>query len=449
MGSLPHPRLMDSDTVIIILTLAFSAFFSAVEIAYISADRLHLAIQQKKGGYVTKVISYFISKPGYFISTTLIGNTVALVVYGIFMAKLLEPTIEEYLVLVLREAASGTISVLVMLVQTVVATLVVLITAEFLPKSISLVNPDAFLRFAAAPMHLIYWLIFPFSWLVMKLSKLLITRVFRLEYTEMKPVFGLTDLTNYLYKTATTTDTDEPEINKEIFNNALEFKTVKVRDCMVPRKEIVAVDIEDSINELRAKLIESGHSKILVYEDSIDNIVGYVHVLALFKKPHTVREATKDVMVVPETMLANELMVRFIAERKSLAIIVDEYGGTSGLVTIEDIMEEIFGEIEDEYDEDEYDVLEIAPNTFRLSARNEVEYLNEQYAFRIPEGDYDTLGGFIIYANRNNIPEAGDLIETEDFRIRIEGVQNARIDLVELTLLNRNKDAAERATKNL
>ncbi len=426
---------MDVEAVIILISLAFSAFFSAVEIAFISANRLHLAIQKKKGGYIAGIVSHFVNNPGYFISTTLIGNTVALVVYGIFMAELLEPSIELYLNQHFSALSEGSLGVLVLIVQTILSTIIVLVTAEFLPKSISLVNPDALLRAAAIPMNIIYTIFFPFSWVIVHLSKLLITKLFKLEYSEMRPAFGLVDLNNYIHNTSVPSTEQEPKINKEIFSNALEFKMMKVRDCMVPRKEILAVDVEDDISELKEKLIESGHSKVLVYEDSIDNIIGYVHALALFKKPENIREAIKDIAVVPETMPANELMVRFISEHRSLAIIVDEYGGTSGLVTIEDIMEEIFGEIEDEFDEDELELTQLDAHTYRLSARHEIEYLNEQYSFAIPEGDYDTLGGFIIFVNRNDIPEEGDLIETDRFIIQVESMIDARIDIVKLTVL--------------
>lgn len=423
---------MDADIIIILISLVFSAFFSAVEIAFISANRLHLAIKEKQGGYIVKIISKFIKNPSYFISTTLIGNTVALVVYGVFMAGFLEPSIEACLKPYL---VSGSLSVVVLTVQTILSTIIVLITAEFLPKSISLANADAFLSAAAIPMNLIYIVIFPFSWMVVMLSKVLITKVFGLEYVENEPAFGLTDLNNYVNKTLVPATEQEPKINKEIFSNALEFKTIKVRDCMIPRKEILAVDIEDDIKELQEKLIESGHSKILVYENSIDNIIGYVHALELFKGPKSIRESVNTITIVPETIPANELMVRFISEHKSLAIIVDEYGGTSGLVTIEDIMEEIFGEIEDEYDDEDLELKKLEKHEYRLSARHEVDYLNEQYGFGIPEGDYDTLGGFIIYKNKNDIPEEGDTVETNRFQIIIESMIDARIDIVRLKIL--------------
>ncbi len=431
---------MDAEIIIILMSLAFSAFFSAVEIAFISANRLHLAIKRKKGGYVVKIVLMFIKNPSYFIATTLIGNTVALVMYGIFMANFLEPYIEAYFSVYLTD---GALSLMVLTVQTILSTLLVLVTAEFLPKSISLVNPDALLFGAAIPMNIIYWGMFPFSWMTVKLSKVLITKVFRVEYTESEPAFGLTDLNNYINKTLVPATEQEPKINKEIFSNALEFKTIKVRDCMVPRKEILAVDIEEDIEELKEKLIESGHSKILIYENSIDNIVGYVHALALFKKPSKIRDIVNVITIVPETIPANELMVRFISERKSVAIIVDEYGGTSGLVTIEDIMEEIFGEIEDEYDDEDLDLTKIGQYEYRLSARHEVDYLNTHYGFGIPEGDYDTLGGFIIYKNKNDIPEEGDVIETNRFQVKVESMIEARIDMVTLMIIHGEQEYNE------
>lgn len=422
---------MDTTILIIVISLIFSAFFSAIEIAFISANRLHLTIKKRRGGYISGLVSHFMHNPGYFISTTLIGNTVALVIYGIFMADLLEPIISLQLSPYFGKNSLG---VMVLLTQTIFSTLLVLITAEFIPKSISLVNSDALLMGAALPMNLVYWLLFPLSWLVMKLSKLLIVNILQQEYTEIKPVFGLTDLNHYIEKSADASETQAHKINKEIFTNALEFKTIKVRDCMIPRKEIIAIDLKDDLQALKQKLIDSGHSKILVYENSIDNIVGYVHALEFFKKPQSIGQAINEVILVPETVPANELMIRFISERKSLAIIVDEYGGTSGLVTIEDIMEEIFGEIEDEYDDEDLLLNKLDNHTYRLSARHEVDFLNETYHFNIPEGDYDTLGGFIIFINKNDIPKEGDIIEAEPFKIIVESMVDARIDVVKLMI---------------
>lgn len=422
---------MDTTILIIVISLIFSAFFSAIEIAFISANRLHLTIKKRRGGYISGLVSHFMHNPGYFISTTLIGNTVALVIYGIFMADLLEPVISLQLSPYFGKNSLG---VMVLLTQTIFSTLLVLITAEFIPKSISLVNSDALLMGAALPMNLVYWLLFPLSWLVMKLSKLLIVNILQQEYTEIKPVFGLTDLNHYIEKSADASETQAHKINKEIFTNALEFKTIKVRDCMIPRKEIIAIDLKDDLQALKQKLIDSGHSKILVYENSIDNIVGYVHALEFFKKPQSIGQAINEVILVPETVPANELMIRFISERKSLAIIVDEYGGTSGLVTIEDIMEEIFGEIEDEYDDEDLLLNKLDNHTYRLSARHEVDFLNETYHFNIPEGDYDTLGGFIIFINKNDIPKEGDIIEAEPFKIIVESMVDARIDVVKLMI---------------
>ncbi|MEN7547673.1 hemolysin family protein [Rapidithrix thailandica] len=427
---------MDTNLLIVFISLLFSGFFSAVEIAFVSANRLHIAVQKEQGKLIGRILSHFVSKPSFFIATTLLGNTIALVVYGIFMAAILDPVIEGFLTQHFPGFAHGTVQVITLAIQTILATIVVLATAEFLPKSISLANPDQFLASAAIPMNIIYTISHPFVWIVVKLSKLLITKVFRLPYSEDRPVFGLTDLSNYITNTIVSNPDESKSsdaVDKEIFSNALEFKTIKVRDCMIPRKEIIAVDIEDEIPELKNAFSESGHSKIPVYQDSIDNIIGYCHSLALFKNPKSIKDIITDIVIVPETMPANELMIRFISEHKSMALIVDEFGGTSGIVTIEDIMEEIFGEIEDEYDEDELEIRKLDENRYELNARFEIDYLNEQENFYFPEGDYDTLGGYIL-SIKNDIPNIGDVVENNQYKFIIKSMEDARIDLVEMEI---------------
>lgn len=416
-----------SQIIIIIICLIFSALFSGLEIAFVSSDKLHIELQGKSGNISGKILSRFLKKPSTFISTTLVGNNVALVVYGIYMANILEPVIFN----ALPEIISS--DMVVLIVQTILATILVLVTAEFTPKSIFLLNPNWLLTVFAPVIQLIYILLFPVVIAVMGLSRLIITKVFGLDYSEEKPVFGLTDLNNYIKNNLLPDQEDENlEVNARIFNNALEFKTVKVRDCMIPRTELEVIDINESVDELREAFVESGHSKILVYKNSIDDIVGYCHSLELFKKPKDIAGILNPIIIVPETMLANELMIQFITEHKSIALVVDEFGGTSGIVTMEDIIEEIFGEIQDEHDIEEWIEQKIDENNYLFSARHEIDYLNEKYGWSIPSGDYDTLGGLILSITED-IPRIHEIIEYPPFIFTIVSIEENRIDMVKLT----------------
>jgi len=412
---------------IVLVSLLFSAIFSGVEIAFVSSDKLYIELLGQQGTLAGKILSRFSKKPAHFIATTLVGNTVALVIYGIFMAAILEPMLHN----ALPEALNN--SGFILLAQTLGATLVVLITAEFTPKSLFLLNPHRMLKIFALPMQLIYWLMQPVVFVVVTLSKIMIVKVLRLEYSEDEPVFGLTDLNNYLHRLQENPAEDQVEVDTKIFNNALEFKTVRVRECMIPRTEIVAVDIEDGLEELKKAFIDSGHSKILIYKETIDDIIGYCSSQELFKKPKSITEILSPIIIVPETLLANELMIQFINERKSLALVVDEFGGTSGIVSIEDIIEEIFGEIQDEHDDEDLVEQKLSDNTYLLSARHEIDYLNDKYLWNIPEGDYDTLGGYILSIHED-IPNLNQIIEIPPFTFTITSIQETRIDVVRMSI---------------
>lgn len=409
----------------IVATLLFSAFFSGIEIAFVSADRLHIELHSKKGEFTSRIVAKFIKNASRFISTTLVGNTLALVLYGIYMARLLDPIIRTSLPdLLLNE-------VVVMFSQTILSTLIVLFTAEFLPKSIFMINPNWMLTIFAIPMDIIYRLMYPVVMLVVSLSKLIITKVLRQKYEEDKPAFRLTDLNNYIKNTLLADEETNVEVDTKIFNNALEFKSIRVRECMLPRTEIEAVEINDSIEDLKKAFIDSGHSKILVYKESIDDVIGYCHSLELFKKPKYIESILTPIIIVPETMLANELMIQFISERKSLALVVDEFGGTSGIVSIEDIIEEIFGEIQDEHDDEDWVEQELDANTYIFSARHEIDYLNDKYNWKLPEGDYETLGGLILSLTED-LPKVGDVVKTGDYTFIIQSTHDIRIDNVKL-----------------
>ena len=420
---------MEADYIIIVLvSLVFSAFFSGIEIAFISSDKLHIELSGQQGHLSDRILSRFLNKPSWFITTTLIGNNVALVIYGIFMKFLLDPVFQGALPGVMNNELS------VFLAQTITATLIVLVTAEFLPKSLFLISPNKMLSLLSIPLYLIYLAFFPAVWVIVNLSKLLIVKVLRLEYSEDKPVFGLIDLNQYIRRMIHDQEVEKKqEVDAKIFTNALEFKTIKVRDCLVPRTELVTVSIDDSIEELKKAFVDSGYSKILVYKESIDNVVGFCNSIELFKKPQEISDIISPIEIVPETMLANDLMIQLISARKNIALVVDEYGGTSGIVTIEDIIEEIFGEIQDEHDEEDLLEQKIDDRNYMLSARHEIDYLNDRYKFNLPEGEYETLGGLIL-SLAEDFPEKHETIDFQDFFFTIERIEDNKIDKIKLTL---------------
>lgn len=412
----------------IILAMIFSAFFSGVEMAFVSSNKLYFELKAKQNILSAKIISNFNQSPSQFIGTMLIGNTLSLVAYGIFMEEFLHH-------LILTNFPFLTNEIIARLIASIIATIIILTTSEFTPKSIFLINPDAILEFLAIPIWIINTLMFPLVWLTVGLSKWFITRVLRLSYSEEKPAFGLTDLNHYLQNLNRKVSTEEEnEVDTKIFHNALEFKQVKVRDCMIPRTEITAIEIEEGIEGLKKVFIESGHSKVLVYKETLEEVVGYCHSLALFKKPKDIPSILTSIPIVPEAMPANDLMLKFSKERKSLAIVVDEFGSTSGLVSMEDVMEQIFGEIQDEFDDTE-DWIEkrLDEHTFILSGRHEIDYLNEKYNWNLPEGDYETLGGMLIHLYED-IPAVNEVITLSVFQFQIMTVTDARIDTIKVII---------------
>lgn len=385
-------------------------------------------MERKQGLFPSSIIARFFKNEERYIATMLVGNNIALVVYGLIMAKLIEPIIMKYLT---------DVSFTVLIIQTIFSTLIILITAEFLPKTIFRMHPNKALNIFALPVMFFYVLFYPITVLTVWLSNHVLRRIFKIPAdNQEKFVFGKVDLNNFLEEQQRATPEDaqlEPEI--KIFQNALDFSRVKLRECMVPRPELETIEVDQTIEKLTQKFVKTGYSRILVYQDSIDNIIGYVHSSELFKRPKRIIDMLNTVPLVPESMQAHRLLTRLIQQQKSLAVVVDEFGGTAGIVTIEDIMEEIFGEIEDEHDISEFTEEEIDENQYRFSGRLEIDYLNEKYNLNLPDSeDYETLAGLILH-HYESMPEIGEEILIDNqFWFYIEKVSDTRIDSLILSL---------------
>ena len=414
----------DSSLLAIILSLLFSAFFSGMEIAFIASNKLHIELMKKRGELNARILSYFLEKPSRFIATMLVGNNIALVVYGIEMAQILEPHIEQHLT---------SNDSLVLLVQTIISTLIVLVTAEFIPKVLFSINANRFVRLFVIPAALSYFGLYFFVSLVVSLSNFLLKKVMCVELLDQKRVFGRVDLQQYLEEHANTAkEKNQLETEIQIFQNALDFSKVKARECMVPRNEIIAMEVGENINKLTKTFVETGFSKILIFKDNIDQIIGYTHSYELFKQPKNIKSILLPVALVPETMTANDILNLFIKERKSIALVIDEFGGTSGLLTIEDIIEEIFGEIHDEHDLLEHKEVQVSENQFIFSGRHEIDYLNDKYNLNLPESDdYETLSGYIVN-HCESIPKLNEQIKVEPFIFEILEVEQTRVETVKL-----------------
>ncbi|QHV96839.1 hemolysin family protein [Spirosoma endbachense] len=413
-----------------LLALVLAGFFSAVEMAYVSVNRLYFELHSKQGPLGEKLVSGFLKNPILFVGTTLTGNTLFLVLYAVLGVTALNPLLMAILPASWAEHQSVFITI-----ETLILTIIFLPLADYLPKSLALIHPDRFLEALAVPLWVIYKAIAPLVRVLVGTARFLIRYMLGKRNPEIRPVFGLTDLNHYLQQLNQKSDTEEElEIDTQIFNNAIEFRDVRVRDCLVPRTEITAIEADDTVEELRQAFQDSGHSKIIVYRDTIDDVVGYCHALALFRKPATVEEIITPIITVPETMPAQDLLLRFLSERKSLALVVDEFGGTAGIVSVEDMVEQIFGEIQDEYDTNEdWTEQQIDDHTWLLSARHEIDDLNETYGWSIPEGGYDTLGGLILETNED-LPQVGDVIELAPFSFTIVSMDGTRIDTVKVRL---------------
>ncbi len=428
---------MEANISIIVITLLLSAFFSGMEIAYVSANKIHIEIIKKQEGLLANVLNKITRKPSKFIATMLIGNNIALVVYGLYMGELLVnwfqgmlPSENSFVQLMLTDFSLFT--------QTLISSLIILLTAEFFPKVIFQIYANDLVRLFAIPAYFFYQIFTPISEFVIRVSDTVLKRLFKTEGDDVQLTFTKMELGDYITEQMETVE-DEDEVDSEIqiFQNALEFSEVKAREVMVPRTEITAVELHETPKTLIKLFTDTGYSKILVYKDTVDDIIGYVHSYELFKSPKTLKSILLPVEYVPETMLIHEILNVLTRKHKSIAVVLDEYGGTSGIMTVEDIVEELFGEIEDEHDSTDLYEEQVDEENFVFSARLEVDYLNENYKLNLPESEeYETLGGLIV-SETGEIPEQDAQIDTEGFQFTILEVSNTKIDLVAVKLVEK------------
>lgn len=407
----------------ILLTLLLSAFFSGLEIAFVTSNKLRFELDKKQPSLPSSILSIFYSNPQQFISTMLVGNNISLVIYGLLMADVMTPWLQPL-----------NNQFLITMIQTLLATAIVLITGEFLPKTIFRVNPNLWMRLFSGLLFVFYVLLYPVSrfatWLSVRILKL-----FKVRVTEsaQENVFSRIDL-NYLIQESFDNKESEKELENEvkIFQNALDFSKVKLRDCCVPRTEIIALDYDVTVEELKETFIETGFSKMPIYKGDVDNIVGYIHSSEMFIHQKDWKKYINQIPIVPENMAAQKLMKLFMAQKKSIAVVVDEFGGTAGIITLEDIMEEIFGEIEDEHDTFDYVAKKVGENEFLLSGRIEVKVVNAKFGLDIPESDdYETIAGFILHSHQH-FPKVNELIRVDKYSVRCVKVTNNRIELVRI-----------------
>lgn len=410
--------------ILLLLTMALSAFFSGMEIAFVSVDKLRFEMN-RGNGFVSKIFSIFFKQPNNFISTMLVGNNIALVVYGILMAQL----IDQYVLTGLIENRF-----LLLFIQTLISTLIILLTGEFLPKTLFKINPNLMLRFFALPLFIFYVIFYPISYFCSGLSYLFL-RIFGIKVNKeaSEKAFGKVDL-DYFIQSGISNATSQSDLDTEvkIFQNALDFSNVKIRDCVVPRTEVVAVDLKTTLEDLKNCFVESGISKVIVYDGNIDNVVGYIHSSEMFRNPLNWLEGIKDVPIVPETMAAHKLMKLFMLQKKTIAVVVDEFGGTAGIVSLEDLVEEIFGDIEDEHDNTSYVCKKISDNEYVLSGRLEIEKVNELFGLALPESDdYMTIGGLILNYYQS-FPKLHEQISIDSYQFKIIKMTATKIELVRL-----------------
>lgn len=420
---------MSTNGIIILSMLLLSGFFSGMEIAFVSSNKLMQELDLKRKLLPAAILQAFYNHPSRFIGALLLGNNAALVVYGIATARYLEPLLYSYLPVYFQS------DFVILVLQTLLSTLLILVVAEFIPKVLFRINPNAILKVFSLPVWIFYYLFYPLILVYIGLSELLLKYVFRLKLSSEPYQFTAIDLEEFV-KESTSREEKPEELNQEIqmIQNAIDFKHIKLRECMIPRPEIEALEINEDVEVLRNYLTETGHSKIMIFEKTIDQIVGYAHAYDMFSNPATIRQIVRPVELVPETMSARDMLQGFIKNHKSVAVVVDEFGGTSGIVTMEDIIEEIFGDIEDEYDTEEETEIVLSENSYIFSARLEVDYLNEKYKLSIPiDDEYETLAGFIIF-HHESIPSVNERIVVKPYVFTILKATGNRLDEVKLDL---------------
>lgn len=417
---------MDSPWTIVLITLLLSAFFSGLETAFLTANKLRIELLSKRSIFPAPILSFFIKNSSHYISTMLVGNCISLVVFSIFMAQILEPYLHGYL----------NSDVVILLLVTVISTIFMLVTGEFLPKNLFRINPNGILSVFAIPLLLFYLTLYPIVFITNALARFFLRFVLQTRISDKEISFGRIDLVHYVHEsTSVAAHRQELENEVKIFKRALGFSKVKARDCMIPRTEIAAVNVDDTVDNLKKMFIETRLSKIMIYRGGVDNIIGYTHSSEVFKNPENILSILLPVLIVPESMPANEVLTLFIQQHKSVALIVDEFGGTAGMLTMEDIIEEIFGEIEDEHDKEEMVEQKISNNEYIFSGRLEIDYLNEKYRLALPHSDeYTTLAGLILHI-RQNIPKQNEIVVMNPYVFKVLNTSETTIDQLQVKIM--------------
>jgi CBS domain containing-hemolysin-like protein len=411
---------------IVLIMLVLSAFFSGLETAFLTSNKLRIELLSKRSVFPAPILSFFIKNSSHYISTMLVGNCISLVVFSIFMAQILEPHLRFYI----------DSNALIILLTTVLSTIFILVTAEFLPKNLFRINPNRTLSVFAVPLLLVYIVLYPLVFITNRIARFVLQFVLGTKFPEKEISFGRIDLVHYIHEsTSVAAQRNELENEVKIFKRALGFSKVKARDCMIPRTEIAGIQVDDSVENLKKMFIETRLSKIMIYRDGVDNIIGYTHSSEIFKKPSSILSILLPVLIVPESMPANEVLTLFIQQHKSVALVVDQFGGTGGMLTIEDIIEEIFGEIEDEHDKEEMIEQKINNNEFIFSGRLEIDYLNEKYKLTFPSSEeYTTLAGLILHI-RQHIPKQNEIIMLSPYYFKILTTSETTIDHIQVKIL--------------